>query len=467
MTEHDEAQQRPRPAVRQTVQQQVDALRDELNAYESAITDKVATLRAEIQRAAPSPDVGDVQALVHETMRPIVDKANSTHTAMLARVEELERISAVIQDGQEAARVWMAERGDGPAGGEGYATQLQVRIGKLEEQVKAQPAANAAINTALGNAAEALRRIAALEDRPASDVDGTLSRLGERLGVLERRVSSGEIVQQALTAPVPLVHARVLELMKRVTSIGKDKVADAGTGGRFKFRGIDAAMDAVGHGMREVGLVLETAVLATDYATNPVTKPDRDGNPYTILWTTARVTVRYTFICPEDGSRHVFEMAGEGRDASDKATSKAASMACKYALFQALMIPVEGLDESDGENPQITQERATLPVAPPYDPQVAGQGGATSPSAPGPAQDENRQREYSKAELAKAAKDALDRIGRLHPDQRHAELVRIQNKVVAAGLASHEIDGATLQAHAIAVMHTLGAQPGGEPGTGF
>lgn len=431
MPENDEAQQRGgQPATRQTVQQQVTALREELDAYQRVMTDKLATLRTEVRQSSQS---GDVPALVHQTMEPIVAKANSNHTAMLARLEALERTAAEH-----------AERLTAPAGGEGYATALQARIAALESS----PA---------GNMDELLSRLGVLERQTSGPNISTLLpkldaigdevlELGTRVSALERDISAS--VRLVMPA-APRVHGKVLELMKRVNLIGKDKTADPKMGG-YAFRGIDQVMDAVGVAIRDVGLTMETRVLQRDY----VTDQSRNAEGKTLLWTSCRLVIAYTFVDPEDGSRHTFEMAGEARATDDKATSKAESMALKYGLLHALMIPVEGMPDADGESPQVFQEQTRERVTGP-------------PSTPGPARDDERRREFSKAELAKAALEALDRIGRVHPDQRHAELVRIQNKIVSNGLGSYEINGATLQAHAIAVMHTLGGQPGGEPGTGF
>lgn len=157
------------------------------------------------------------------------------------------------------------------------------------------------------------------------------------------------------------VHAKLLELMREVDHIAKTKTAKGG-GMNYKFRGIDDAQNAVGQAMRKIGLLLQTKVIDWQYTQMPVEGFDDKDRPKTTVWSTSRLTMGYTFVSPDDGSTFTFSMVGEGRDAGDKSGSKAASMACKYALFQALMVPLE-VDESDGDNPVIERGHPGTPGA--------------------------------------------------------------------------------------------------------
>lgn len=168
----------------------------------------------------------------------------------------------------------------------------------------------------------------------------------------------------ATTTHIPAVgnvHAKLLELMREVDHIAKTKTA-SGKGMNYKFRGIDDAQNAVGQAMRKIGLLLQPEVLSWEYAQTPVDGFDDKGRAKTTVWSTSRLTMAYTFVSPDDGSAFTFSMIGEGRDAGDKSGSKAASMACKYALFQALMVPLE-VDESDGDNPVAESYRDERPAA--------------------------------------------------------------------------------------------------------
>ncbi len=289
-------------------------------------------------------------------------------------------------------------------------------------------------------------RVVELEEGFANPPKFTLDseqagRIIERAAAIAR---AGTLTDDQLigTAPVGKVHGKVLTLMRMVTSIGKERQADLGqSGGRFKFRGVDDAMDAVGHAMREVGLTLQTKMISQEFTQNPVTNPTRDGGTRTIVWTSAHLVVRYIFVCPEDGSTHTFEMAGEGRDASDKATSKAGSMALKYGLFQALMIPVTGLDDSDTESPQVAHENR---------PAQPDQPVSTPPAAPDQATRQQRARD------ALAALRALDRLPVAEARER---LTKIREGIEREGLGTMEVDGATLRAHGAATARTLPTEP--------
>lgn len=156
--------------------------------------------------------------------------------------------------------------------------------------------------------------------------------VGEVMGALGRAdATPGPLDHDR--APVPMVLGQVLDVMRKVTEIGKGGKAPDKMGG-YAFRKIDDAIDAIGAAVREVGLVLRSEVADVHTFPRKVgSNPDAWG---------CRVTMRYVFVSPQDGSEHAIEGVGEGADAGDKATSKAASMALKYALLQGLMIPVVG-----------------------------------------------------------------------------------------------------------------------------
>jgi hypothetical protein len=163
---------------------------------------------------------------------------------------------------------------------------------------------------------------------------------------------------------VPGVYGKMLELMRAVGPIGKDqevKPRDGQKGPRYNFRGIDTVMDAVGAAQRDVGILIVPGEVKR-YDVERMSVTGKDG--YTTVWTSVNLVAQYVFIDPSDGSVLPFEIAGEGRDNGDKATSKAESMALKYGLLQALMIPVTGMAEADDEHPEITQQ-PSRPAKPP------------------------------------------------------------------------------------------------------
>jgi hypothetical protein len=305
-----------------------------------------------------------------------------------------------------------------------------------------------------------LARLEAVERTTASAVaspallaagDGDLDHILERVAALERELS----VRGAINDAPPVVHGKVLELMKAVNQIGKDRKAAKEMGG-YMFRGIDQVLDAVGSAVRQVGLTLETKVLERDYTTDQA----RNSEGKTLLWTSCRLVIAYTFVAPEDGSRHTFEMAGEARATDDKSTSKAESMALKYGLLHALMIPVEGMADGDGESPQVFTEDRDRPVQGNTADQPRPPAASPPPNTP-PATDQ-----ASRQERARDALAALRHLGKVAPAERHRRLAAIRGQIESEGLGNAEIEGATLRAHGAAIFQTLPADPSEQPAQG-
>lgn len=257
------------------------------------------------------------------------------------------------------------------------------------------------------------------------DVWGALEALREsvdrRLAAVPQSVSATVYTNGA--PPVGGVGAKVLALMQAVEFIGKNRKADiegkSGQDFSYMFRGIDDAQDAVGTAMRQVGLILKTEVVETDYRLTPIERKFSNGGIQTTLWSTCILTMRYIFVDPVDMSEFPFEMTGEGKDQSDKAASKAASMACKYGLFQALMIPVKGMVESDEDNPEITgeTEAPAQPAAPRQEtPAPAPQQPPAQPAPAAVSEETRRTRAAAAVEAAKvlhrmpSAADAMTKL---------------------------------------------------------
>jgi ERF superfamily len=245
--------------------------------------------------------------------------------------------------------------------------------------------------------------------------------------------------------------AKVLDLMRMVDVIGKEKDFVSNQA-RFKFRGVDQAMDATGHAMREVGLTLRTKVLDRETTRDKVVKEDNKGKSYEQLWTTTILTMGYTFVDPMTGHEHPFEMVGEGRDVSDKSSSKAAAMACKYALFQALMIPVEGLNDTDSDSERPVVERSQAMADRPAEPTPAPAGPAQSAATAARYIIEVQERPAGEALPAlRKAKDKIEQLGIGH-------LVVGFDKVGETRGPLSALVNAALQSVNAAVSRTAGAQ---------
>jgi hypothetical protein len=149
----------------------------------------------------------------------------------------------------------------------------------------------------------------------------------------------------------PAIFKAVRSLMETVTNVEKGGAITSGSR-QYTFRKVDDLVQHVGDAARQQGVMLQSEITDCQYSENTVS--DRNGN--LTLWTSCRLRIKYIFTSLEDGSNLTFEAVGEGRDNSDKATSKAMSMALKYALGQALLIP-SGDADPDQERPEVTHVR--------------------------------------------------------------------------------------------------------------
>lgn len=230
----------------------------------------------------------------------------------------------------------------------------------------------------VGEYTEPIRQaVADLAEAVASVVgghDGLQSRLADLESELIRDAQPGdEGVEVVHRSQVGLgAHRKVLALMRAVDVIAKGRTGKTGKGGEeeYAFRGVDDAMNAVGRAQREVGLLIQPTVLRQDFETVQVPRYYRGNQEGVQLVSITRVHMRYTFVDPEDGSTFPIEMVGSARDYGDKDTSKAVSAAMKYALFQGLNIPVEGVHAPEGtgmdpenDNPRVEYRASGRPGA--------------------------------------------------------------------------------------------------------
>lgn len=136
-------------------------------------------------------------------------------------------------------------------------------------------------------------------------------------------------------APLSVVEA-VSAAMADVRSVGKDSTK-TGAGGSYKFRGIDAVMDAAGPAFRRHGVVVVPhKIKAIEYTTVTVGK-DKS------VMASVRVRVVYRWRGPL-GDHFDTEVPAEAFDSGDKATAKAMSVAYRTLLIQALTLPTGDRD---------------------------------------------------------------------------------------------------------------------------
>ena len=159
--------------------------------------------------------------------------------------------------------------------------------------------------------------------------------------------------------PKKNIYFLVGEAMRKIQAVGKNSVNE--TQG-FKYRGIDAVMNALNPVMSELGLFIVPEVINQEREERETFKNVsywEDGTKkykevksllkYSIL------TIKYTLYAP-DGSNVSCVVIGEGMDGGDKASNKAMAVGLKYACFQIFMIPTEDMaqDDPDKESFEVT-----------------------------------------------------------------------------------------------------------------
>lgn len=132
------------------------------------------------------------------------------------------------------------------------------------------------------------------------------------------------------------IHVALSAVMDSVRAVHKDSV-NSQQG--FKFRGVDAVVNAVGPALRRHGVIVTPHVLSSEQTTVEV------GRNRTQMGH-VRVHVQYTFHGPA-GDTIDCSVVAESMDAGDKATPKAMSVAYRTALLQALCLPTDEADPDE------------------------------------------------------------------------------------------------------------------------
>lgn len=144
---------------------------------------------------------------------------------------------------------------------------------------------------------------------------------------------------------IPLIYSAICGVMEDIGAVGKN---DTNRQQGFKYRGIDAVMNALNPAMIKHKIFCVPEVLDQSREERTTTKGG------TLIYSVCRI--RYTFFTT-DGSFVQAVVVGEGMDSGDKATNKAMSVAFKYACFQTFCIPTENLmDDPDAEIPEGSKE---------------------------------------------------------------------------------------------------------------
>ncbi len=134
------------------------------------------------------------------------------------------------------------------------------------------------------------------------------------------------------------IYAAMAAIMKSIDCIKKEKKNQQGTG--FMYRGIDDVMNNLHTSFAENQVFLTTEVL------NRVETERQSKAGGALFYVTQ--TVKFTFHAI-DGSEVSSIIYGTAMDSGDKADNKGLSIALKYCLLQAFLIPTEDMAEPDAQ----------------------------------------------------------------------------------------------------------------------
>ena len=134
------------------------------------------------------------------------------------------------------------------------------------------------------------------------------------------------------------IHESILNAMREIAKTGIAKLGRNKDQG-YNFRGIEAAMN-------EMSPILIRSGITISPSYSELTVQERESKSGGKL---RFVTVKGSFkFEASDGSFVTGEAYGEGMDSSDKATSKAQSVAYRTALFQQFVVPTMAIDPESG-----------------------------------------------------------------------------------------------------------------------
>jgi hypothetical protein len=153
----------------------------------------------------------------------------------------------------------------------------------------------------------------------------------------------------------PTVFAAWNRVMRDVTGVPKDGYNEQQ---KFKFRGVDAVVNAIGPALREHNVVVVPTIEHVEPGTILI------GREGTTCMQHVRVVTRFTVYGPA-GDSFVGTAAAEAMDSGDKATSKAMSVAFRTFLLQAACLPTGDPDPDSPVRPSQQQRQQQRPQHPP------------------------------------------------------------------------------------------------------
>jgi hypothetical protein len=140
------------------------------------------------------------------------------------------------------------------------------------------------------------------------------------------------------------IYLALAKILQEIDPIKKDRNADMGNAGKYKFRGIDDLYNALHNAFATNHVFILPEVVAE---TSQIVEKEKNG--YKTYSKHVTLQIKYRFIA-DDGSEVSSIGIGEAIDTSDKATNKAQSSALKYVLMQMFLIPTEEKKDVEEDN---------------------------------------------------------------------------------------------------------------------
>lgn len=159
------------------------------------------------------------------------------------------------------------------------------------------------------------------------------------------------------------IYQAISKCMEEIGAVGKN---DVNKQQGFKYRGIDAVMNAINPALVKNHVFVVPEVLEQKREERTTAKGGL------LIYSICRI--KFTFYA-EDGSSVTAVTIGEGMDSGDKATNKAMAIAFKYACFQVFCIPTEEMADPDAEchTPEPKKAKAQPPQSQPPAPATVEQ----------------------------------------------------------------------------------------------
>jgi hypothetical protein len=158
------------------------------------------------------------------------------------------------------------------------------------------------------------------------------------------------------------IYQAMAAILADVDHIGKDRQADMGGAGKYKFRGIDDIYNALHKSFAKYGVFIIPRIVNSELEIQEKEKT-YNGVTTKTYSQSAKLTIEFIF-ASADGSSITAVGFGYALDSSDKAATKAQSAALKYCLMQTFLIPTEESKDIEDSNIEIAHPAVKKVVAP-------------------------------------------------------------------------------------------------------